>query len=61
MDLDLRSERTNTDIQFPISSFEIANLKMCSKYNVTIRFLHRPRFSELTIKTFWITSELIYS
>ncbi|CAG2236074.1 unnamed protein product [Mytilus edulis] len=57
VDLDLRRERTDhADIRFPISSFEIANLKMCSKYNVSIRFLHRPRASELTIKTFWITT-----
>ncbi|XP_076109603.1 cell adhesion molecule CEACAM5-like [Mytilus galloprovincialis] len=56
VDLDLQRERTDIDIQFPKSSFEIANLKMCSKYSFGIRFLLRRRQLELTTKTFWITN-----
>lgn len=55
----LDSGRPFKDIPFPHSSFEIANLKMCSEYYVGVKFIGQEEISEYTIQKFWMTSEFI--
>ncbi|CAG2234987.1 unnamed protein product [Mytilus edulis] len=51
----LDSRKPYKDIPFPYSSFEIANLKMCSEYYVGVKFIGQDGSSECTIQTFWMT------
>ncbi|VDI29986.1 Hypothetical predicted protein [Mytilus galloprovincialis] len=52
----LDSRKPYKDIPFPYSSFEIANLKMCSEYYVGVKFIGQDGNSEYTIQTFWMTN-----
>ncbi|CAG2190526.1 unnamed protein product [Mytilus edulis] len=52
----LDSRKPYKDIPFPYSSFEIANLKMCSEYYVGVKFIGQDGSSECTIQTFWMTT-----
>ncbi|CAC5424008.1 unnamed protein product [Mytilus coruscus] len=56
VDLDLERGSNFRDLQFPSSSFDIANLKMCSEYYVKIRYIRELQYSEFTTQKFWITT-----
>ncbi|CAC5402594.1 unnamed protein product [Mytilus coruscus] len=58
-DVYLDSGRTFKHIPVPISTFEIANLKMCSEYDVRIQFISRMsriRLSDFITQKFWMTN-----
>lgn len=45
------------DIPVQSSTFEIANLKMCSEYDVRIQFISRSGLSDYTTQKFWMSGE----
>lgn len=45
------------DIPVQSSTFEIANLKMCSEYDVRIYFICRSGWSDYTTQKFWMSGE----
>ncbi|CAG2218768.1 unnamed protein product [Mytilus edulis] len=53
-DLYLKGSLTYKDILFPETSFEVANLKLCSEYSVKLQFL--SPYSEITTQKFWMTN-----
>ncbi|CAC5401518.1 unnamed protein product [Mytilus coruscus] len=55
-DMYLDSGKKHKDIPFPVSSFEIANLKMCSEYYVSIQSMSRSGLSEFITQKFWMTN-----
>lgn len=60
VDLNSGKGTTYKDIPFHISSFEIANIKMCSEYSVRIQCISGSQLSEYTTQKFWMTRKILF-